>query len=168
MNTFIKNFHLFVFPLCALAGVLFSGCARNISSDMYQADTVGESIQTYEAQVVSVQQVTVKDSERFQDNLLGMGLGGLGGGILGHQFGKGKGKTVGTVAGAGLGALAGGYAQDKLTTQQALKYVVEVTENGFPTGRRYTVVQGPNPAFRVGEPVWLEMTSRGRSRVTRR
>ncbi len=41
-------------------------------------------------------------------NVVGYGLGAVAGGLAGNQFGKGKGKTIATVAGATGGALAGG------------------------------------------------------------
>ncbi|MGE0754996.1 MAG: glycine zipper 2TM domain-containing protein [Alphaproteobacteria bacterium] len=40
-------------------------------------------------------------------NPMGLLLGGAGGGILGHQFGKGKGNTAATIGGAVLGAALG-------------------------------------------------------------
>ena len=39
--------------------------------------------------------------------MAGVGLGGAGGGLLGSNIGKGKGKTAATIAGALLGGLGG-------------------------------------------------------------
>ena len=52
-----------------------------------------------------VQQVSAPCSD---GNVVGYGLGALAGGLVGHQLGGGKGKTVATVGGAAAGALAGG------------------------------------------------------------
>jgi len=41
-------------------------------------------------------------------NVVGYGLGALGGGLIGSQLGDGKGKDVATIGGAAVGALAGG------------------------------------------------------------
>lgn len=41
-------------------------------------------------------------------NIVGYGLGALGGGLIGNQIGDGKGKDVATIGGAAAGALAGG------------------------------------------------------------
>jgi uncharacterized protein YcfJ len=40
-------------------------------------------------------------------NIVGLGLGALGGGLLGHQIGHGSGKTVATIGGAAAGAYVG-------------------------------------------------------------
>jgi uncharacterized protein YcfJ len=64
---------------------------------------------------VRVKHIGSKDNHR----IIGTGIGAVAGGLLGHQVGGGKGKTLATVG----GAVAGGYvgnrvqknAQDKKT-----------------------------------------------------
>lgn len=58
--------------------------------------------------------------------MAGVGLGGAGGGLLGSNIGKGKGKTVATIAGALLGGL-GGY---KVGQHIALPYQNRSAING--------------------------------------
>lgn len=58
--------------------------------------------------------------------LAGAGLGGLGGAALGNQFGKGKGKTMATIAGALLGT-GGGYKAGQFV---ALPYQNQNAING--------------------------------------
>lgn len=41
-------------------------------------------------------------------NVVGYGLGAIGGGLIGNQIGDGKGKDVATIGGAAAGALIGG------------------------------------------------------------
>lgn len=47
-----------------------------------------------------------------RSNPLGLILGGAAGGILGHQFGKGKGNTAATIGGAVIGSAIGANYQD--------------------------------------------------------
>jgi uncharacterized protein YcfJ len=58
----------------------------------------------------------VKDKHR----LVGTGVGAVAGGLLGNQFGGGKGKTLATAAGAVAGGYAGNRIQQK--TQQGDTY----------------------------------------------
>ncbi|PKH26334.1 hypothetical protein CIG19_00580 [Enterobacterales bacterium CwR94] len=81
--------------------------------------------------------VTVTHRRAVQDEnrIAGSVLGAVAGGVLGHQFGGGRGKDVATVA----GALAGGYAGNQVqggmqdrdtytTTQQRCKTVYDKQE----------------------------------------
>lgn len=81
--------------------------------------------------------VTVTHRRPVQDEhrLTGSVLGAVAGGVLGHQFGGGRGKDVATV----VGALGGGYAGNQLqgsmqerdtytTTQQRCKTVYDKSE----------------------------------------
>lgn len=154
----------FSFRLMALflaASTLFvGGCARNISSSMYAEGHVGEVAETLEGTVLKVRQVTVKGSESLGGNTTGMAVGGLAGGVVGHQFGKGKGNLATTVGGALLGATAGAFAEDALKTQNGLEYTVKLKD-----GRLKTVVQGVDNPIAAGQRVLLYIYSTGRSRV---
>jgi uncharacterized protein YcfJ len=55
---------------------------------------------------VEVKQINSKDDNR----LIGTGVGAVAGGLIGHQVGGGKGKTLATVA----GAVGGGYAGNRI------------------------------------------------------
>lgn len=81
--------------------------------------------------------VTVTHRRPVQDEhrLTGSVLGAVAGGVLGHQFGGGRGKDVATV----VGALGGGYAGNQIqgtmqerdtytTTQQRCKTVYDKSE----------------------------------------
>lgn len=55
--------------------------------------------------------VQTKEIQSKDDNrLIGTGVGAVAGGLLGHQVGGGKGKTLATVA----GAVGGGYAGNQI------------------------------------------------------
>jgi uncharacterized protein YcfJ len=55
---------------------------------------------------VQVKEINSKDDNR----LIGTGVGAVAGGLLGHQVGGGKGKTLATVG----GAVAGGYVGNQV------------------------------------------------------
>jgi outer membrane lipoprotein SlyB len=143
----------------AVVALLLSGCAREISSDVYSDSHMGEASRTYRGVVASVRQVQVAP-EKLEQNVLGAGVGGLGGGLAASHIGKGKGNIAATAAGAIAGAVGGAYAEKMLKTQNALEYVVQLQN-----GEMRTVVQGLNPAFSVGQPVMVIVAQNGRSRV---
>lgn len=150
--------------LLLLAGVAFStGCARQISSNVYSAHSVGEASETYPGVIIGARTVTVEDQEYLGDNTLGIVGGGVGGALLGSTIGKGKGNTLATVAGGVLGATGGAFAEKALKSQQGIEYVVSL-ENG----QTRTVVQGTDPQLSVGQQVFVMVSHHGRSRVVAR
>jgi uncharacterized protein YcfJ len=79
--------------------------------------------------------VTHRRPVQDENRLIGSALGAVAGGVIGHQFGGGRGKDVATVA----GALGGGYAGHQIqgamqdndtytTTQQRCKTVYDKSE----------------------------------------
>lgn len=54
--------------------------------------------------------VRVRDKASDNHRIAGTAIGAVAGGLLGHQIGGGKGKTLATVG----GAVAGGYAGNKI------------------------------------------------------
>ena len=143
----------------ALIALVLSGCARNISSDVYSESHVGEASRTFRGVVTHVRQVQVAP-EKLEENIIGAGAGALGGGLAASHIGGGKGQIAATAAGAIAGGLAGAYAEKMLKTQDALEYSVELRN-----GEMRTIVQGPNPAFSVGQPVLVIVSHQGRSRI---
>jgi outer membrane lipoprotein SlyB len=154
----IKQNNLLV-ASAAIVAVLLSGCARQISSDVYSDTQMGEASRTYAGVVANVRKVQVAP-EKLENNVLGAGAGALGGGLAASHIGGGKGNIAATAAGAIAGAVGGAYAEQMLKTQDALEYVVKLRG-----GEMRTVVQGPSPAFAVGQPVLVVVAQNGRSRV---
>ena len=152
---------LSIVSLCGLAVSMTTGCARQISSNVYSASSVGEVSTTHPGVVISARQVTVEDQEYLQDNTLGLVGGGVAGALAGSQVGKGRGNTLATIGGGVIGATAGSFAEKALKTQEAMEYIVAL-ENG----ESRTVVQGMDPSLVVGQKVWLIVSHQGRSRVT--
>jgi outer membrane lipoprotein SlyB len=140
--------------------VLGSGCAREISSNVYSEAHVGEASKTFFGTVVNVRNVTVQGKEKLDENTTGMAMGAIAGGVAGTQFGGGYGQIATTVGGALLGATAGAFAQKALETQDALEYTVELHN-----GEIRSIVQGPENPLRVGQPALIMVSRDGRSRV---
>lgn len=143
-----------------------TGCARQISSNVYSAASIGEASTTYAGVIVSARPVIVQDKEYLEENGLGVVGGGLAGGVIGSQFGKGGGNTLATVAGAVVGATTGAFAEKALKEQNAIEYIVQLDN-----GSAMTIVQGVEPSFTAGQAVWIIIGShhgQNRSRITSR
>ena len=157
----IINFSKLLVVFAAIG--MFTSCAREISSDVYHASHVGEASMTYPGVIIHARQVSAVEHERLEENGLGIIGGGIGGALAGSQFGKGDGNTVATVGGALVGATAGAFAEKALKTQTAMEYIVQLDN-----GQSMTVVQGPQPTFSPGQPVFVIIGQQGRSRVIAR
>lgn len=184
----MKNLFLTLFVLTFLVA-----CQRNIESGTYTANTMGVVI---EGEVVSARQITVQDAERLQDNKAGGLIGGLAGGIGSNNIGKGRGRTAATVGGAVLGAAIGAAAQNYLSQQQAMEYIVKVAadeaeqktttrnfnlnqssvENRLKTNietakyktKLISVVQGMDETFQKGDLVYVIYNDDTRARLISR
>lgn len=101
-----------------------SGCARDLSSDMYTSDSTLSL--TMEGVIVSARPVKIKETDRPEDNVGGMLTGGAMGAVIGSNIGKGKGNTAAivgtTIAGAALGSIIHG----KMKESKGIEYLVKV------------------------------------------
>ena len=82
-------------------------------------------------------------------------MGGVLGGVVGHQFGSGRGNTVATVAGVGVGAVAGNEVEKNV--KKTSYYTVTVR---LDNGGTRTVSQSAKPALREGDRVRIESDNR--------
>ncbi len=147
---------LFMIPALFLLGA----CAKQISPNTYTNQHVGEASETFAGTIASVRQVMVQGSDELRDNNTGVLAGGVLGGIGGSTLGKGKGNYAMTALGAVAGAAAGAYAEQELSKQNALEYIVQLDN-----GQLLTVVQGLEPSFTPGQRVFVIKGQRGRSRI---
>ena len=143
--------------------LLSSGCARQISSDVYSASSVGEVSSSAPGVIIGARQVTIEDKEYLEENGLGLVGGGIGGALVGSQIGKGSGNTLAIIGGGVAGAVAGAYAEKALKTQNAMEYIISLE-----SGETKSVVQGLDPVFAAGQKVWVIASHQGRSRVIAR
>lgn len=146
--------------LSSMALLALSGCARNINPNVYSEKHVGEASMTYQGVIVSARQVEVAGSEKLEENVAGIGLGALAGGLAGNQIGGGSGNIAATAGGAVLGGVAGAFAQKALTEQTGMEYVVRLNN-----GSMMTVVQGAEAQLSNGQRVLVIVSNDGRSRV---
>jgi len=121
--------NLLISTLAITLSLGLTACAPNISPDVVSASNANEVQTAVEGVIVSKRTVTVKGDS----NLLGTGIGAVAGGIAGSTIGAGRGEMLATLGGAVLGGAAGNMAQDKLTTQQGVEYVVKLTQEEGPT-----------------------------------
>lgn len=144
--------------LCAglLTAAALMGCAAPMSS--YPVATMGESDIRW-GTISRIDPVQIQSSEQFGVGAL---LGGVAGGLLGHQMGGGHGRTVATVAGTLLGGYAGSTLQQG-TQMQPGQHIFVHLQSGVTVG----VTQPADPALRVGDMVRIDGSGPG-ARVLRR
>lgn len=107
---------------CTILAV--TGCNRQMDSSTYTSNSAAGVV--LEGTVVSARAITIKDTDKLQDNALGGLAGGAVGGIAGNNAGKGKGNTAATAGGAIVGAVLGAMIQDQLSTGQGMEYIVKL------------------------------------------
>ena len=95
--------------------------------------------------VVSSVQYVEKEG---QASGVGAVAGGVGGALIGNQFGKGGGKTAMTVAGAAGGAYAGHQVEKNVKKKKY--WLVKVDMEG---GTKKSFTYGAKPAFDKGDKV---------------
>lgn len=116
------------------AALLFSmfGCATG-GVTVYSGASTGRISNVIYGQIIQADNVVLSDTG------LGTVAGGVLGGVAGHQFGKGRGKTAMTIAGGVLGAAAG----NQLAQSDGQSLVVRLDSGGEITftqkGRQYRV-----------------------------
>ena len=116
-----------LFSLALSAMLVLSGCARQMGANNYTSSSAGGVV--LEGTIVSARAVTVKDTDKLQDNAMGGLAGGAVGGIGAHSVGKGTGNAAATVGGAIAGAVIGAMIQDELGTSDGMEYIVKLAKN---------------------------------------
>lgn len=164
-----KIFHKSI--IFIILATFISGCARDLSSNVYSSDSTLSL--TLEGEVVSVRPIKVKESERLSDNAGGMAAGGIAGGVLGSTVGQGGGTTAAIVGGVIAGAVVGTILQDKLGESKGYEYLIKVDTSKIKsnyyegstamrnvissavTSGLITVVQGTDIVIREGQKVYV-------------
>ncbi len=126
--------------------MLLTACAPNINSNHYATSGTGAVGQAMGCTVVSVRQVNVSSS----DSSAGAVLGAIGGGVAGSTVGRGRGSLLGALGGAALGGLAGNYAQEGLSSQSGVEYIVKLDN-----GNLRTITQGTDVYMQPGQRCYL-------------
>lgn len=126
--------------------LLLSACAPNINTNHYATSNTGAVGQVMACTVVSVRQVNVSSS----DSSAGAVIGAIGGGVAGSTIGHGRGSVLGALGGAALGGIAGDLAQEGLTSQTGVEYIVRLDN-----GTMRTVTQGTDVYMQPGQKCYL-------------
>lgn len=132
----------FVFFL--LSFFLFS-CARDINDDSYQLSSIGGANSVGQGVIIDVRTVRIQG-----DSQGGALTGGVAGGVAASTIGRGSGSVLASVGGALLGAFIGGITQKELSSQEALQYMVRLSD-----GDIITVIQGKKNRLAVGQRVFV-------------
>jgi outer membrane lipoprotein SlyB len=162
--------------------LLLSGCARDLSSDMYVSSSTMNL--TLEGKIISSRKVLIKENDKLQDNKMGMVAGGVTGAVVGAGVGGGHGNTVATVGGALAGATLGALVESELGKAEGFEYVVKVDVSKLKNTEMYydgntmirntiasavtsgliTVVQSDKAPLAPGQKVFITF-SNNRTRV---
>lgn len=137
------------------AGAL-GACAPNISANTVTAAQTGQAQRTTPAQVVSARYVQVEGTRSGIGAAAGAAAGGIGGSYIG---GSTRTNVLGALGGGLAGGIVGGLAEQAVTQQQGIEYVLRTND-----GRTITLVQGADVVFQPGARV-LIAEGGGRSRL---
>lgn len=138
--------------MAALAGVVgVTGCAApgggmgNSGGYDTQGVQQAPSGSVFTGRVETIEPIT---HEQGGSGILGTVIGGVAGGLLGHQIGGGSGQTIATIGGAVAGGVAGNQIQRRAGSNTETAYRVRVR---LDDGRIATVTQRDIGALRVGD-----------------
>lgn len=144
----------------SLAIASLTSCAREISPDVYTANSIGEVTQTFAGTICNARLVNVQEFERQEDYAVGAVAGGVAGGVAGSAIGKGTGQVAAVAGGALAGLIGGSLLEKKIRSQKGMEYIISLDN-----GDLVTVVQGPCPALAEGQRVFVLVGCQGRSRI---
>lgn len=132
---------MFVLIPTVLILLLGTGCS---TARGYNQTSVGQVEQIYRGSVISVKQVSIKDSGA------GTILGAIVGGVAGNQFGpRGSGeKTAATV----IGALGGAYAGNQVNKDSGQELIIALND-GRQIRTVHRVDRNTPYSLRTGDPV---------------
>jgi outer membrane lipoprotein SlyB len=157
-----------VFVSCAC--LLLSGCARDLSSDVYSSDDTLSL--TMEGTIVNVRPIIIANAEELSRNTAGIISGGALGGAAGSGIGQNAGRTLAVVGGIVAGAALGALVQSELGRQDGFEYIVKLDQSGL-RGEHYqgsramrnaistattngliTVIQGNDVVLKEGQKIY--------------
>ena len=133
-------------PMVILCAVSLGACTPNIGANNYQTGETQQVSSVQKGTIISIE--TVEVSAGSNGNMAGTLAGGAAGGIAGASIGQGFGSGLAAVGGAVAGGILGNMAEKKLTSQQATRYIIQLTN-----GTTIAVVQKDNPPLAVGTKV---------------
>jgi len=145
--------------LLGLSTVAMVACAPRIGGNDYSVQGAGEASRTIRGTVVALRSVNISAQKENQPGV-GALAGAVAGGVIGTQFGGGRGRIATTGLGALAGAGAGHFAERLMTDQEGIEYQVQADN-----GELLTIAQGKDPMMSVGQRVLVIMSHKDRSRI---
>lgn len=145
--------------IAILSSLFLTGCSRRISPQMYSENHIHEASLTYRGVIIDARKVKVC-SEKLEENIVGTALGSIAGNAIGYQLGRGDGNLAITVAGTVIGGIIGNLIEDKISTQDAIEYIIELSN-----GPLKTVIQGKDVKLSPNDHVLLILGHKGRPRI---
>jgi len=144
-----------------LAAIALSGCASLPPGIVGQYPssptryTQPQAQQIEQVEIGTVLAVRSAPIETGNDRAaIGSGIGAVAGGLIGHQVGGGKGKTLATVAGVVGGAVAGNLATAHMYRQPGIAITVQIAQQwGGEQTVQITQAVAPGVTIRPGERV---------------
>lgn len=137
---------------CAAPGGGYGGGYGAPQQAAYQAPPPPPGTNTYQAPANSVlygrvESIEPMTTQQNSSGLLGTVIGGVAGGLLGHQIGGGTGNTIATIGGAVAGGVAGNQIEKRAGSSTDTVYRVNVR---LDDGRMATVTQRNVSNLRIG------------------
>lgn len=126
--------------------LMLGGCAKNVDQGVYTPDDVGGIDKVERGVIVSARPVAIQGNKVG----VGVGAGSVGGAIGGSMIGQGKASALAAIAGAVIGGVAGMAAEEGITQQKGMEYIIE--KDG---GKLVTLVQGADSTLAPGQRVLI-------------
>lgn len=127
--------------------VALSACGANLDLDRYETSGAGNVNTVSEGVIISARPVTIATENGDVGQLAGGIIGGVAGGQISDNALT---QTIGAVGGAVLGGYLGGKAQEGLSAQGGIEYIVKLD-----SGKSVTLTQGDDVKFSVGQSVYV-------------
>ncbi|MDB5812850.1 MAG: rane protein [Betaproteobacteria bacterium] len=134
--------------------IVMAGCASD-QSRPYNTGPYDSRQGGYDSRQASYGQGVVDRIEVVKkgdgNNIAGTVIGGIAGGLIGHQIGSGRGNTAATIAGAAGGAMAGNEIQKRRGNNETFRVTVRMDN-----GANEVVTQDDISDLRTGDRVRVE------------
>lgn len=127
--------------------MVLTACGANLDLDRYETSGAGNVNTVSEGVIISARPVTIATENGDVGQLAGGIIGGVAGGQISDNALT---QTIGAVGGAVLGGYLGGKAQEGLSAQGGIEYIVKLD-----SGKAVTLTQGDDVKFSVGQSVYV-------------
>jgi len=127
--------------------VFLGACTANLDTNRYDTSATGKINSVQEGVVINARPVRIATENGGVGSLAGSVAGGAAGSMIGGNTAV---NVIGAVGGAVLGGMIGAKAQEGLSAQNGMEYIVKLN-----SGKAITLTQGNNEVFSVGQKVYV-------------